>query len=476
MTSLFLTDSSRIKVARTQCARLRWLEYHAGGYGIRPRKQAVPLTTGIYTHRPLEKILLWVVQNGGSTLPPREVFREIITTDALMPYFNRVRTRGFENTPDTLQQRLIWEQAALIEGLIWGARRVLLPYILENFEVVRVEEEAPVMVVGCTCGLGDRVTPHTAHEQRDCTGVGIMTRGDVVLRRRADGEDVYLDWKTSGNVDAYNWDEEQADGVQFAMNAAALLALGHRITDCVVGGLNKGWREAAKEEDAFGKKRVTAESAKDKKQRSIFCWAYRRPGNPPLVPEEWRASYNYQEVDPQTGALKQRKLTRDFELSPVWEADFPAKPLDWTALEYWVEALPLDLLQKEFKLAGPFPQHTWKQDSILRGVAADEAVWAMKVRAIHAELARAGGALDAPSVIAALDTHAPQSWVCTIYRRKCSMKHICDRGAGWENPLGTGLYELRRPHHQAELEQAQAAGWPIGCEEEDPWGDDGEGD
>lgn len=468
-TPLFLVDNSRLRAGRAACERLRYLEYHSGptGYGIRLKRQALPLVTGIGLHAGLNGILSWTVkQGGGQRLPPREFVREVVAGIAFS-YYKRCEARGFIGIDDALKSRTVREQMALIEGSLWGAWRCLLPAVLREHRVIFVEEEGPVIPVGCTCGLGDCVPPYTAHEERDCEATGIMTRADVVLERLADRALINLDFKSAGDVTEYSWAERQNAGMQFALQCASLRQVGYPVTETLVGGMNKGWRKAATEQDEDGKWRVTQESSADKKQNSLFCWAWKRPGNPPLMSEDWKYTNKWKELDPKSGLLVGRGVTKDYSKSPIWEAQFENKPKDWTVLEYWVEWLPQDVVAKEFSLAGPFTSSQAKVDAILRSIAHEGNDWKSKLWKIYEQLVEAGGNFAAEKVQVVLDQEVPQSWACIQYRSACQFRHVCDRREGWATPLDTGLYELRSPHHTIEAEQAKSRGIELPLDQEE---------
>ena len=59
---------------------------------------------------------------------------------------------------------------------------------------------------------------------------------------------------------------------------------------------------------------------------------------------------------------------------------------------------------------------------------------------------------------AALNREAPQSWECRKYRSLCQFASICREEGDWGDPLRGGEFELRRPHHQQELDEMTARG------------------
>jgi hypothetical protein len=466
---LILVDNSRLR-SETVCKRARFHEYHDGptGYGIRLKRLAMPLVTGIAVHRGLAKILQWSLTNGeGRKLPPRDTTREIIG-GVIYGYYKKCESQGFVGVADEYQQKTLREQVSLLEGMLWGSYRMLLPNVLREHRVIRVELEGLVIPTGCTCGLGDLVPPHAAHEARGCDATGIMSKPDVVLQRLTDSTLLNMDFKSGGDVAGFQWAEQQNQGMQFALQCAGLRMAGIQVEETLVAGLNKGWRIAAKEEDPdTGKLRVTVESARDRRQDSIFCYAWRKPANLPMILEEWRASYKFKEIG-RGGKLESKTVKgAGFDRAPIWEANFAGKPKDWTVLEYWVETLPIEILEKEFRIAGPFKTPVHKLESILRTVAQNGKDWKRALWLIHQAREAAGWDNSSAEVQATLDRVVPQSWACIQYKNQCQFRGICDRNEGWEAPLGTGRFELRSPHHSVEAEQAKARGIELPAEQEE---------
>lgn len=466
---LYFTDRSRIVEGRARCMRKRYLEYHSGpsGYGIRPKKLAVPLPTGTGYHRTGELALRYMLEH--QQVPSRDAFRAMVL-QAVGEYLSRVSARGFLDTQDADNTRVIGEQCCLIEGLSWTMWKLLLPALHEQFAVVSVEEE-DVIVLDCDCGLGDGLATYPEHEAKGCGGIGIQTRGDAGMRRRVDAALCVFDWKGDGNVHKYNWAEGFVENIQMALQVESLARLtGENVSGGVfIIGLHKGWRQADKaRSDETGEWEVTAETAKIKYQQSPFCYGFYNPGDPPLEPVQWRASYSYQRWDEKKQKMVGTNLKgKGFLKTSLWQAELPDKPASYTTIEWWVEKYLEDAtLAKQVKLAGPLfpPQHM--VEAVKRSVVYEES----RIKAGLWELwdiyERVQSFTD-PEYLAALDKHFPQSWDCRKYNALCPYIPICRHDAGWENPLATGWFELRRPHHEPELQQVLARGVELPPEQDD---------
>jgi len=439
-TSLWLVDRSRYESGLSGCLFARYLEYHYGptGYGIVRKAQSIPLATGGAIHDGLAEVLQWVQANA-ATETPLEVIRTAATT-ASAAYRATVEAKGFRNlTADTESlDTLLLEQSALIEGLIWAWCLVALPPLLASQRIVTVEEEE-VPVLGCTCGLAG-TGAYQDHQARGCTGVGWMTRLDILTQYR-DRPDTYAyhEFKTASYTqDADAWETK----IQFGANRwGPERRLGIEVSEAWVHVLHKGKREG-RDYDA-----ATKRSAGPIIQKTPLCYGYRRPAQPPVVTEDWQAEYAY--VDSQG---KNRKLTRDYQRAGIWELRDQAGQDDLSPVEYWVRSLGLPILAKSLQLVGPLNRQREQLADLEAEIVHHEIGWQETLWRIHDA---------APETLAdPIYRIIPRSWDCRQFgaRHRCQFEPICFKHEGWEDPVGSGLYLARRPHHQPELDQAIARG------------------
>lgn len=465
-TQLFLTQRSATEKSLARCMRLRFLEFCFGGYGIRLKPRAIPLATGSALHRGGELSLLYMQEH--NEVPSRDAMRGFIA-DAIGEYLEWCETRGFQQTESDDNERVMHEQICLIEGLAWTVWKILLPALHQHFVVVAVEQE-DVLVWDCDCGLGDEQGDYTEHETRGCGGIGVQVRGDAYLRSRSSGELVCFDWKSDGNVHRYDWAEQFRASMQMALQViSGERLLGEPISGgVIVAGLHKGWRSKEKTLQEDGS---YAEDPNDKTkyQQSPFCYAFRKPGNPPLEAEDWRFSYYYQEWDDKKGKMVGRSLKgKGFFKASLWGAELPDKPESYTTQEWLVENFMEDeALAKQVKLTPPLfpPQHM--KDALKRAMIHHEKGIREALWLVWEELEKVDGDWSRPEFQAALDRHFPQSWDCRRYNTICQFARICDREAGWQDPLGSGFYENRRPNHEPELQQAIARGAELPPEQDE---------
>jgi len=458
---LHLVDRSRILDQWSWCSRRRYLQYHSGplGYGIRPKRKAIPLATGLYIHAAIADLLTLNKDDD------RAGAREIIAKQ-LKRYREAVKA-GFQGIAEQSPEYdfLEDEQASLIEGLFWGFRRVVLPVLRARFNLLAIEREEG-MVVDCTCGLGEGVGELPDHEARDCEGTAVMSRPDLLVEDKVSGEVGNLDFKTSGDCLAVNFPDQFEDNVQLVLGSlGAEKRLGREISHCYILGLNKGWRVKSKLPEDFGRVKTGP-----RKQESVFCYAWKREANPPNWAEDWRWSFEYEEVHAATGEMKRHTLKgKGYDKAPIWTLQAAAME-GMSALEYWVEWLPEDVVAGEFRLLGPIPMPRHLGKDVLEAITHEERRNRERLWEVY-EAIEAHGWTSA-EVQSALNQHFPQSWDCKRYGGHCPMLKICKRDVGWEDPIGSGDYILRRPHHQPEVAQMLARGIEPPPEE---WEEEGEG-
>lgn len=442
---LWNVDNSR-RQAEHRCKRLRYLEYHSGpsGYGIRRIAQSLPAVNGIRVHKLFAEVLALASEG-----VDRPVIRACIVRN-IQAYKELGHKKAYRDIPlpDMPAEakfeidRVIDEQASLLEGLAWGFLKVIVPYLLKTFEVIAIEREFPFTL------------PAAEGEQR----IRIMTKPDLVLRRKVDLALCFWDFKTGGSFSP-SWKAQWEDSAQLlTIRKGIEHGLKEPCTFAYILGVLKGRRQ---EEKATG---IT-------RQYSPFCYAWHREANPPMIREDWQINYDYTTEDG-----KAHRLSKEYKRQAIWAWEFPDKPADWTTLEYWVESLSDEMVQSQFEYLGPYNHDEWVLDSFLRGAVKQEnlvreGLWAVYDALQEVPPEEQAWAESNPKILAVLDEHFPQSWDCYKYGKqyKCQMHAICKREIAAENPLERGGFELRRPHHLQELTQMRDRGIepPPDQEEED---------
>ena len=447
---LWLTDRSRFKLGISRCPRARFLGYHAhNSYGMTLRSQALPLATGISVHRILEAYASGL--KATDRLPSLGEVRDIIAAE-VATYVAGVEARGYRGIlggPDT--EQTITEQAALISGLGWVLRLKFLPWLHQAYTVVAVEEER-LHLLDCSCGAppldGDE------HIRRGCTGKAIMLRTDLLAQRRGGQSLAYFECKTTG-WESSAWAEQWETDAQLALGTVdAEQRWGAEVTELYVVGLNKGRRMRDRYEDSDDQR---------KKQQSALCYGYCRPGNPPLATDDWLPSYEWAD---EQGVVKRKSRAHRrrgiWELGesdwPVWNAYATSNP-GLTPAEFWVRYLPESILDKVCFVLGPMNRQDQQLRSLLRGIAGEEERYQQALWTLY-ELQVAGHGWASDVYQNALDNLIPCSWACRPFGKEheCEFVPVCHRHQGWDDPMGSGRYQPRLPHHDPELRQAVARG------------------
>lgn len=469
--ALWYTDRSRYETGLGFCPRARYLEYHFGpsGYGIRAKAGSMPQARGIYAHEGLAYLMRLLMapvvhasgpieQDPTGAMHPDNI-RAAVTraTDA---YEKVVDARGLRNldASDRLDT-ILTEQKALLTGMIWGFALEVLPWLAAELRIVSVEVE-DVSVLGCTCGLGDRIGQATDHEARGCNGIAWMSRADVIGERRsAPGSYAYVEFKTTGQLGEM-FESQWETKLQFQAGViGAEDRLGVPIDQSYVIALITGRRDSTWDSE-------TQSKSGPKIQQSVWCYGFRKPAPAPGMVEEWAPSYNY--IDDQG---RRRRLTKDFQKAGVWEID-PRLRGTTPAAEYWARALPSEVRRQQFSVLGPFTKQQPILDGFLRQVVSEEQGWQGKVWGMYDVLQDRAWA--DPAAQAELDALVPCSWSCRRYGKshECQFADLCLRREGWETPLGFGgdgadgaTYMLRRPHHTPEIAQAVARGITLPIDE-----------
>jgi len=451
-TLFWLTDRSRFKLATSRCARARYLGNHYGptGYGITTRSESLPLATGKSAHQGLEGFLSHLKQH--DQLPDLDLTRAIIA-GVREAYEARCGERGFrtggilssEQTDETIK-----EQSALISGLLWAIRLKFLPWFHEQYRVLEVEQER-LHLLSCACGAGEGA-PIALHIARGCPGRALMLRTDCLAARRSGGTLAYFEAKTTGwESDA--WAEQWETDPQLGLGTIDLgERYGAEVNELYILTLNKGSRRKDK-----------YDPDQRKRQSSALCYGYCKPGNPPFAQDDWKPSYEW--ID-EAGETK--RVSRQHRKRGVWElpesdwstwAAYHNQDPTMTPEEFWVRLLPPSVLDKVCFLLGPMNRQDHQIASMRRSMDAEEERWQSILWQLYE--AQLGGLTWAGEEFQALlDRLIPRSWNCRPYGKEhqCEFVPICHRETSWQDPMASGRYQPRLPHHEPELQQAIARG------------------
>lgn len=476
-TVLWLTSRSAFERGTQYCPYARFVENHAGpfGYGMQRKSHSLPLVSGTYTHLGITSICQWIKDARLKTghqpeNAPDEVVRWAVEL-SIEKYRKTVEKRGIlgligdDEEQKNKLQALIIEQEHLISGLIWAWALVRLPAILNEYYIVEVEAEE-IYVTDCNCGIGDGIGSIEDHEARDCQGIGLMSRPDLLLERKLDSKFGYSELKTV-SVAKKAWNDSWEHKQQFLMGIlGAERRFDVEITHAQVEGLIKGQR----------KREYPYTDDMPKIQNNPFCYAYHKPGNPPASYGEWRPAYNYITNE----GLKYTVSRKEYKKIALWslpeEDAFPGRPPEMSPVEFWAKVMMTEFpyhLEKCVSSIGPIPKQVHQIEKALRSLVAEERLWQDRLWKIYDFSQRTGKEWGDDDFMAFVETVVPRSWNCDPYGpdHPCPNQYICHPITDdWRDPIGSGIAVYRKPHHQPELEQAKARG--LAPEDSEGWTDD----
>lgn len=462
---LWFADRSSYEDAIQFCPRARHLAKHAGstGYGLARKGTKIPLVTGNAYHAGLAPALDWCLKHPGEGIPPDEVIRTGIAA-ALTKYRQTIEARGFAYLEgDETVTEITREQEYLVEGMIWGWLLEVLPEVLSRGIIVEVEHDG-VLVVACTCGLGDGILAQEDHDARGCQGIGWQTKPDFLLLTPS-GELEYHEFKGTGQDQPTFRDKWEVMIQMITATTSAELRWGKPVVAIYVHGLIKGKREQDYNWES-GRK-----DSGNFKQQSVACYGYYRPAEPPVQEADIKPQYkNWDDYE-----QKEKQVSKKHKKTPIWEIPLPV-PEGWTVEEAWSEYIGPEVRKKMLAIVGPLSKQQSMVEGFFREARGEEDRWQHGLWDLYTRWAE-GSAEEGfdywqdvwatPEFQARLDQHFPRSYACRRFgaRHKCQYEDICFGREGWAHPLtvsfedpGQGQYILRRPHHQAELEQAIARG------------------
>lgn len=462
--TLWLTDRTRSDTGLARCARKRYLDTMAGptGYGYAAVRDSIPLTTGLAVHAGFEA-LCRVLQTE-DRLPTSEETRAI-ALDAQAAYVAKVEAKGFLGIlQGPLTDETIAEQRVLISGLLWAVRLRFLPWFHAHYRILSLEEER-LHFLTCTCGAGPLAPAE--HVQRGCQGIALMLRRDCLAERRMGHSLAYFEVKTTG-WDSEAWAEQWEIKPQLGIGTLDVEQQfpGKEISEIYILSLSKGRRAKDRYEDD------DPTVVQRKKQQTPLCYGYCRPANPPLMPDDWLPSYEWTTPDGQKKRKsKQHRRRGIWELDqsdwPTWLAYHAQEPL-MPPEEFWVRNLPDSITDKVCSLLGPLNRQDAQLLSLRTAMIADEERWQTIAWELY-EAQQAGATWAHPEFQRLLDRLVPCSWACRPFGKEHQCVHIptCYHYQGWQDPIGSGQFKPRRPHHDPELQQAIARGLLVEQTEEE---------
>ncbi len=231
----FFSSRSR-QESGLRCSRHRYYSSEWNGTGLESSRASVPLATGGAVHTGLAQLMSRVTNgHGGGNIPyPPELFIDSAVEAALVDYDAKCKDRGFQLRELESASQTYNEQRALVEALVRLGGLVVIPRLLETYEVLEVEREDQTVLVQGTEGqcefclgegkiqpenwsakgaVGKRLDCPQCQGKADIDGWNILWKSipDALLRNRESGELFLLSWKTTSEYSSQKDDDARVD-------------------------------------------------------------------------------------------------------------------------------------------------------------------------------------------------------------------------------------------------------------------------
>lgn len=394
-TVIYLTDRSRI-VTREECERKRFLNYDwsidGAPMGIQRKASSLPLLNGIEIHEAHARVLA-----GQDIEAVVGVMRE--------RYIAQVKERGVYGHEDL--DGLVTEQLALLEALLRLFVKEWLPRILDEYDVVTIEKQMDWVLA---------------------PGLVQKLRFDTVLRRKADGQLVILDYKSMSYVsDAWGKKLERATQTALYVLAAQEL-FGEPVEIAYLGMMKGAYRKDTAKSSPWYEQKI---------QSSPLLYAYALKGDVGnIYQSEWTNKKGYKKV-------------RTYEEMPI---------KDWVD---WLWVNERKTAKELFVFNPPIAQTPQAMERRRELVVREELAYVDRVQRYHAmrdKALREGNEVLLKKAQDYLDfVAAPmRDEQCFKYGEEsvCQFYGVCHTEGVFDRVLEDGEFEPRIPHHNTELEEA----------------------
>lgn len=471
------TDRTRI-IAYQECPRRRYYHSHfptsKGHIGIQPVKVYIPFATGAHTHHGLACLL-----SGMDT--------DMAVEAAVTAYRAEVARRGIQLELGEDESAVCAEQVALTEGMIRAYALVKLPELFNEFEVLEVEYED----VWPFAALETREEPKdiriTQIIEPKRIPINLMVRADALLREK-NSQDLYIQsFKTAASYDRRTESEANHD-VQGLSEAAATEVRLNIIWQTLRKLLLDGWIDSDGTILLGEDKGNRLSAIHDLKGRTIplseRMLAYMMEcDNPPKISGirmEYLLKGRRQEYPEDSGIYVQYSpLVRGYVKEGIegpeygWKREFrdegtgSKRRLDyrtWKAfnaweqnggVKAWIELLATGTIQPDAgdcltqQFVTPIPY--MRQEDDLRDwyeqTVTQETRIALALKEV--EEAREAGEMAYRST---LNRFFPQHRRSCDWPSKCAFVDVCYGTNVRQDPVASGLFQPREPHHGPEME------------------------
>lgn len=432
-----LTDRSRIITAQ-ECPRRRYLAYHAEGSGLTLKSQNIPLLTGTMVHRGLASLLL------GEPI-------ETVVADVVKAYGESVAARGLDVNATEDMASVATEQIALAEALLRVYHRAQLPKLLAEYEVLEVEVDSVYRI-------------------SESPAIDLMFRPDGLLRHKETNDLYVLSFKTASMYDGKRAEEGLMDmqGLsELAGTEARLSEMWHRLfaadpqdVSAEELGCTSALRDylasvgsAPKVQGIKMEYLIKGLRKEDGDSGRYIQWSHLIRGwwkhGITEADNEFAWKYTFTKPDGSSG-----RLGKGWERFNAWEMPF--------GIAGWIDMLASGSVQAgvvaddpiEAAIVAPVPYYRQASDveDMLQQVIAQETRIANGLVILNTATTPDERRID-------LNENFPQHRRSCLWPSRCSFLDLCKDSNIAADPLASGLYIRRVPHHMPELQKFQAAGF-----------------
>ena len=417
MSNLLYTSNTAVETFH-ECPRERFLVNHYLGTGIVPKSVAIPLATGIHVHNGIAELMKVVKNKKPLELAFFANHIEDACNIAKQGYLEDVKKFGLSGDglrTNAAIYHTVTEQTALIEALIRAWVIVELPQILNRFTVAGVEVEIEVI--------------------KD--GVSFQSRADAILQEKGSGDVYVYSLKTvkqwgKRNEDSYR---ENLQGIHETWALEQFLlskGMGKRVMGVRFCFLVKGQRREDKWSSDIPENRIWV-------TYNPLIRGYRR-----ITPVGYEYAHSWEYANP---ANKSGKSVIGNSYSPffVWQHDK-------ITVKAWIEAIRKGQIQPEagevLRSVIVTPAEYFRNDNEIKHTIRQTFNQEGRIKRILEDFVPSDIDLEDER----LDLYFVQHKNSCRWPTTCGMHRICYRTEVRADPLGSGFYVRRTPHHQPELE------------------------
>src|SRR4030095_10570942 len=207
MSNKVYTDRTRT-IAYQRCHRLGWLTTYEGGRGVQRKTLSPHLLVGVYVHKGINELFVG---------HPIEVVIEVLRAD----WDEEIAGKQLEECLSEYQQAMLRDCWNLVEGQVRAFDLVMLPTILNEYEVLDTEKEECYLL---DAGHNERMRINSSVDGSNLIAKDVcitpdimwMARLDATLRHKMTGDIGPLSIKTTSR-----WDKRKEDAASHDMQGCS---------------------------------------------------------------------------------------------------------------------------------------------------------------------------------------------------------------------------------------------------------------